>query len=673
MRHTEPMLLHAFDTSQLTEAQCGLLGRVLQALDPKALAGEHASASNSALLALTRARAGLAGNAADGQPQPDLLQRVIQSALACLRQAEGAFQHGGGHTLFQQAETLLTAADADLTTRLLANRRPFPPLPSAGQLAAGLDALFPSLVTAVQDWVVRLWAQPPADPMLQDTMYGELAVLLALQGRDEERLAIDLRSLLTRGSVRVQQIMDVLWPAPQRRVLTLLVQGARKLMNLEDLLPGSRQWGFVDHQPVGDSGAPQTVTDFAHWVGPLRSHALIVQFPVTAADILSAVVLGRRELSQALDQYAAGERLVELRIAEPWMIRTANGKSQRGTSTTPTAKQVHPLTKHQPHELLPAMRAVSLARRVDAPMTSAALCWSALESTGLKPKQAGLLAKACALQTLRQQIISLHPLLVMGARARLSQHQIKVEAARGQLKLHEHAVRDSSESVSPSALAAAEKHRQLATQAAAVLAREEAARLAAKENVKAWEDALRQHVPTPPQQEAYLLDIGCWLQILTPPRANDSAQLRAARDAVDSLSAFTGGHSATRLNLWRMRLADPSAFAQYVQHQQEVYEATLHWLYVTRNLAFHRGQFAGPADVTSAHAGRALVDMTLEFLGNWRVLEHAAGGAPLPATDVYEALATRYDKLISQLTASGATSHRLRVDHITGPDETWWI
>ncbi|MGK3094586.1 hypothetical protein ACG93S_32705 [Streptomyces sp. WAC01490] len=673
MRHTEPMLLHAFDTSQLTEAQCGFLGRVLHALDPKALAGEHSSASNSALLALTRARAGLAGNAADGQPQPDLLQRVIRSALACLRQAEGAFQHGGGHTLFQQAETLLTAADTDLTTRLLANRRPFPPLPSAGQLAAGLDALFPSLVTAVQDWVVQLWAQPPANPMLQDTMHGELAVLLALQGRDEERLAIDLRSLLTRGSVHVQMIMDVLWPAPQRRVLTLLVQGARKLMNLEDLLPGSRQWGLVDHQPVGDSGAPQTVTEFAHWVGPLRSHALIVQFPVTAADILSAVVLGRRELSQALDQYAAGERLVELRIAEPWMIRTANGTSQRGTSTTPTAKHVYPLTKHQPHELLPAMRAVSLARRVDAPMTSSALCWSALESTGLKPKQAGLLAKACALQTLRQQIISLHPLLVMGARARLSQHQIKVEAARGQLKLHEHAVHDSSESASPAALAAAEKHRQLAAQATAVLTREEAARLAAKETVKAWEDALGQHVPTPPQQEAYLLDIGCWLQTLTPPRANDSAQLRAARGAVDSLGAFTGGHSATRLNLWRMRLADPAALAQYVQHQQEVYEATLHWLYVTRNLAFHRGQFAGPADVTSAHAGRALVDMTLEFLGNWRVLEHAAGGAPLPATDVYEALATRYDKLISQLTASGTTSHRLRVDHITGPDETWWI
>ncbi|PNV30846.1 hypothetical protein C1708_33395 [Streptomyces sp. DH-12] len=667
------MLLHAFDASQLTESQCGLLGRVLHALDPQALAGEHASASNSALLALTRARAGLAGSAADGQPQPELLQRVIRSALACARQAEGAFQHGGGHTLFQQAETFLTAADTDLTAHLRTRRRPLAPLPSAGHLAAGLDALFPSLVTAVQDWVVRLWSQPPADYTLQDTMQGELAVLLALQGRDEERLAIDLQSLLMQGPVHVQQIMDVLWPAPQKRVLTLLVQGARKLMNLEDLLPGSRQWGLVDHQPVGDSSAPQTVTDFARWVGPLGSHALIVQFPVTAADILSSVVLGRRELSQALDQYAAGERLVELRIAEPWMIRTANGKSQRGTSTTPTAKHVYPLTKHQPHELLPAMRAVSLARRVDAPMTSAALSWSALESTGLTPKQAGPLAKACALQTLRQQIISLHPLLVMGARARLNQHQIRVQAARGQLKRHERAVHDSSQSDSAAALAAAAQHRQLASQAAAILAQEETAHLEAKQNVRAWEDALRQHVPTPPQQEDYLLDIGCWLQMLTPPRANDPAQLRAARDAVDSLSAFTGGHSATRLRLWRVRLADPSALAQYMQHQQEVYEATLHWLYVTRNLAFHRGQFSGPADVMSAHAGRALVDMTLEFLGNWRVLEHAAGNAPLPATEVYKTLATRYDQLISRLTTPGATSHQLRVDHITGPDETWWI
>jgi hypothetical protein len=196
---------------------------------------------------------------------------------------------------------------------------------------------------------------------------------------------------------------------------------------------------------------------------------------------------------------------------------------------------------------------------------------------------------------------------------------------------------------------------------------------ASEANIAASEGVLRQHVRTPPGQEDYLLDKDVWIDLLKPPNPSGPPNLLASRTAVAALTTLAGGYTAAHLKVWTARLADPTILAQHLATRQAVYETTFHWLYVTRNLAFHNGQFAAATDVLSAHAGQALVDLTLEFLGNWRTLEHALGRPAAPAPDVYVRLARRYDDLLSRLNQPGSTCHPLQVDHITGPDEHWWM
>jgi hypothetical protein len=108
-----------------------------------------------------------------------------------------------------------------------------------------------------------------------------------------------------------------------------------------------------------------------------------------------------------------------------------------------------------------------------------------------------------------------------------------------------------------------------------------------------------------------------------------------------------------------------------MQSQEEVFRALLYWLYATRNLSIHTGVFSGPADMQTAHAARGVVDMTLEFLGNWRANElsrHLAQTLPL---DIVRELASRRDDLDLHL-VSATNCHPLSVSNITGPDVDIW-
>jgi hypothetical protein len=285
-----------------------------------------------------------------------------------------------------------------------------------------------------------------------------------------------------------------------------------------------------------------------------------------------------------------------------------------------------------------------------------------------------LLAKACALQSLRLELVSLHTVVLSGARARLKARRITADMALRRVKGYEHAQGQAGAGTTPASVQAMLRNARLADQARQQADQKVAVYAAALREQQEHEGRLRAQVPvlSGRNQKEYLPDVAPWLDVLKPARPADPALLADARNALDSLARTAGGTVHDQLRLWQRRLSDPALLAGHLKNRAEVFTGTLHWLYATRNLAFHKGQFAGPADELSAHAGRAVVDMTLEFLGNWRSLEHTAGCSPAEAPAVYRELAARYTKLSNKLAAPQATCHPLRIDHLTGPQATWW-
>ncbi|GAA3033222.1 hypothetical protein [Actinokineospora globicatena] len=162
-----------------------------------------------------------------------------------------------------------------------------------------------------------------------------------------------------------------------------------------------------------------------------------------------------------------------------------------------------------------------------------------------------------------------------------------------------------------------------------------------------------------------------WLDLLLPARDDDTPELHAARHAVTTLSAFAGGLTEHTIDLWRHRLATPPLLATWLQDKQDTFHAQLDWLYTTRNITLHHGRFAGPVDLATAHAGRAIVDVTLEILGRWHSTQHARGQDLTPPEQILKLLAQRKDTLSTAL-AKATTCHPLSIQHLTGPDEVHW-
>ncbi|PWK82298.1 hypothetical protein C8D88_114169 [Lentzea atacamensis] len=580
-QYLDARLRQAFDDAGLDRGQRALLQGVLRALDPDAHIGEHVAGLNSAFLAVTRAQTALDSHATEDQPRWNLLRRIITTSLACMDAAAPAYDHGGAKELAEARQTLL-----DVDAAIAADGQKLDPQVTA-TAAKKLDPR--ALEAAVKEWITPLWNG--VELPLRARMIAEVAVVVAVHGRDGRQLRADLLRWLKKPD---SGLGDVFWPPPRRHVVALVVRGARVLRHLDVLLPQARQ------EPLHRNRLPKD--DFLK--DAVDGSSVLVRLPVSAADVHTAALLGRRILGEVLDQYAAGERLTVLDIAPLWQVSGPTGRVSRGTEHQRTVGNAYPLTAYWPAELRSAMRVANLARQVSAntaPMAGAGLAWSALEATGLDPSKIAWLAKACALQMLRQHLISLH--------------------------------------------------------------------VVTTNHDKQLRRPLDAHVPTTGVKH-HLKSVDAWLEVLIRHnRPNE--QLKAAQEAVTALAANEGGLVQDLVELWRMRLADSTALAGWLAEQEDTVAAVLEWLYVTRNLAFHAGRFATPADELTAHAGQAVADLTLEFLGNWRTVERLRGEPETSAVEIYRRLAQRKDQLEARLKRAGSV-RRLSVEDISGPDEKWW-
>ncbi|MFJ5992686.1 hypothetical protein [Lentzea sp. NPDC092896] len=576
-QYLDDRLRQAFDDAGLDREQRALLQGVLRALDPDAHLGEHVAGLNSAVLAVTRARTALESHAAEDQPRWNLLRRIITTSLACMDAARPAYVHGGATKLAEARKVL-----KDVDAAIVADGQRLDPQVTAAA-AAKLDP--EALEKAAKEWIAPLWNGVGLP--LRTRMIAEIAVVVAMHGRDGRQLRTDLLRWLKKPG----DLAEVLWPREQRHVVAFVVRGARVLRHLDELLPDVRQ------EPLHRNRLPKD--DFLK--DAVTGSSVLVRVPVEAADVHTAARRGRRILSEVLDQYAAGERLTELTIAPVWQVSAPGGRVTRGTEHQRTVGNAYPLTAYWPAELRSAMRVANLARQVDAPMASAGLAWSALEATGLDPSKIAWLAKACALQMLRQHLVSLHVVV--------TNHDTELRKP------------------------------------------------------------LDEHVPTTGVKH-HLKSVDAWLEVLIVHNRPDE-RLDAAQKAITALAESEGGLVQDLAELWRARLADSKVLAGWLREQEDTAAALLEWLYVTRNLAFHAGRFASPADTLTAHGGQAVADLTLEFLGNWRTVERQRSRQETSAVEIYRRLAQRQDQLVARLKRAGSV-RRLSVEDISGPDEKWW-
>ena len=343
------------------------------------------------------------------------------------------------------------------------------------------------------------------------------------------------------------------------------------------------------------------------WSRDQAGGQVLLTFSVRARDLGGAALLGRRHASESLDQYVAGQRTAEIRLRpETLAYNPASNRTLRLAVPALGTRPVRPLTRSWPPALRESLRTAHIARVIEAPATAAGLCWAALEALDVKPESIDKLARALSLQAARQQVVDLHQRTRTAVSAEVTAaraaHRDAQAMADGLEAAARRATRDPAAALAPKAAAARAAELDRRATLEEVLKAE--AHLAA---LDAW---------TGVGDDGLLRKADRWLDAFAPP-ADAEPALRTAAEALAALIGFLSGETAVRLRCWHAMLTDPTCLADGSRRPRRRFKRSLDWLYVIRNTALHDGRFVSATDILDVHAGRALVDLTLEFLGNW--------------------------------------------------------
>ncbi|MFF0036049.1 hypothetical protein ACFYRG_07465 [Streptomyces mirabilis] len=398
------------------------------------------------------------------------------------------------------------------------------------------------------------------------------------------------------------------------------------------------------------------------WSGDQAGGHTLLTFTVRARDLGAAALQGRRLASESLDQYVAGQRVAEIRLRPETLAHDPHSRRTLKVAVpvlgTGTAR---PLTTNWPPTLRESLRTAHVARVTEAPTTAAGLCWAALEALDVKSPDTGTLGRALSLQATRQQVIDLHQRTRTAAAAQASAARTAHRAAQR-----------AADQLEAAASAAQQHHAAvLAEKATAARATELRLRAVLERALEAQSHHAVVDMWTSVGDDGLLRDPNRWLDAFAPPPDAEPA-LRVAADALAALTGHIGGETANRLRTWRARLADPDSFADWIDETAARFKKNLDWLYALRNTALHDGRFVSATDLLDVHAGRALVDLTLEFMGNW--YRHEVNAEPeqvgLTAVGAIAHLADRQQALVTALRSGTPT--RWNVTRLTSPTSSGW-
>nr|WP_157527374.1 hypothetical protein [Kibdelosporangium sp. MJ126-NF4]CEL14450.1 hypothetical protein [Kibdelosporangium sp. MJ126-NF4] len=528
-----------------TGNQTYLVQRVLRGISKASLFSQHVSSTGGMSADLPRVQAVLTSFASTGQPSRGLLRGLCDGTAATVHRVIDRWgQHPVLVDLHQVLhDTALSIAD------------PAKPLDQQKVLtsatAATVAARLPEVHSLVETALAEVWTSSRAVTVAYvDALADELTCLTATADRDPVELTDDLtRALRTHGSLDTDAFWRLLLPDPVAYRVAVVVQGAAELTRLDTLHPTAVSAPLRQAERLGPRMAA-----FAQRV-PAKGVACLVACEVQAVDARSADRVARREVSELLDQYMAGHRLVELRLgadAFVFPVGGVEGGAGRHLEThPPTVQRAAPLVSQWPPALRNGLRMAHVARTTDAPLPAAALAWAALEACGLSKRED--IAAALALQAMRQQIVEAHKQLRQGV-ATLPR-DVRAHAIDLLNRVDRHADGD------------------------------EFARLRA---------------------------VNRWVELLLP-----TGSATGPRKALAALVEHVPPLAAQQVRDWSARLADPGACADWLEDRRQRIETLLHALNTTRNTALHTGQFRAFGDVILGVGGSLVVDFILEILGNW--------------------------------------------------------
>ncbi|MEW2594027.1 hypothetical protein AB0893_26815 [Micromonospora aurantiaca] len=468
-------------------------------------------------------------------------------------------------------------------------------------------------------------------------------------------------------------------PDLQNFNVACIVCGTYSLSTLESLLPSAQQCDMRESPQYklrgwGD-GSPKLYR-FAEAAREEQARrtkrpACLVSLTVRARDRGTAVQIGRREISELLDQYVAGHRVADLRLTSTSLGGRVGSKKVASFQAVGASVAIaYPLTKAWPAQLREALRMSHLAATTDAPMSRVSLAWTAMEACGVKVGNQGnvvALAEAMALQSLRQQIVESYHNMRQAAAALLA---VAAEDAAVAASCERQAVSAAQRVRLDSPHRTRLEDRAKAAAGAAQVADQRLESL--RRDFKELLAELHAYVATDARD--HLIDVNQWLDILQPSRAQDCADLRRARAALTTLGGRVRGIAAAELAQWCDRLASPSRCADLLDEWTDRYHRNLDWLYAVRNMSVHSGAFMVPGDLATAHSAVALADFLLEFLGNWYEVARRTGRADREAMStrqVIECLADRKRKIALAMRTQ-PDSFPLNLSYLTSPTSDGW-
>ena len=659
-----------YDRAGLTRQRRAFIEGLLRSLEAGTYLSEHVAGASSAVLALTRAHDALDGHINVNQPQIRLTRTVLSQALSDVASGVAAYSTtpvgGAWITGVQQ-----------ILARVSASMAGAPSSTEKQQLTNQIGSFVKPAVRAIRSLFEAVWNGINLPTEIIARIRDEVSVLVVLEGRDGLLLREDLLRLFRHGVADSDAVADVLWPTHKKYRVALVLSGAQVLDGLDRLLPGAQQWPLVGANLR--LGIPSWEVE--RLVEPMLADAaskMLILLQTFASDAYTAIAQARRDVAETLDQYTAGQRLLELTIGPRSVAITPNDVPLMPNPGIGGTKIARPLTSHWPTPLRSALRMANLADRMDAPVASTMLAWSAIESMGVKSGDFELIAKACALHSLRQIILSVYQSVTDSAIARLRFSERRIVKRRGALAAFETSHAEAvARGASPEAAEAAVRLESSAAQARAQLVEAESDRAQLEQDLMPSIEIVRQNLldggdqKNPLMLNVWRLPLNDFLDSILPLDAMASDDLRQTQEAVATLAREAGGLAEELLETWRDRLASPLALADWLNYQESMFHGQLAWMYASRNLAIHAGQFSIPADVLSAQSGRGIVDMVLEFLGHWYQDQRARGVPESEARAVLKDLAARKNTLENHL-RNATSCHPLNIFTITAPNSDCW-
>ena len=649
----DPELLGQLRSAGALREQTYLLQRVIRSIEPATLLSQHAATVAGLAAELPRTHAALLSYSVLGQPKGRLLKALCLNAAAAVTRAASATAH--------QPLVHFTHALAEIVDSVGHHQDEKQGRIEAAAFAARLETLIAELPKLLWMLFLDSWhaeATSPARWARLDQISDEVACLVAATDRDPDTLQQELTHTLAKHGADPAAIWQTLNPDRVRHHVACVVHGAGELSGLSALDPTARQWSTGKPEKLGWGPARDRLRQFLTTV-PSSSTTCVVAVDVEAVDKASAARLARRRVTELLDQYVAGHRLLTISL-DPRMLVTRAG-TVRSDELTPRRSTVHrayPLVQRWPRGLREGLRMAHLARTTDSPLTAAALSWAALEACGVNEK-ASQLAGVLALQALRQQVVETHQLLHQSATAADKHARSRVGTTHRRVV----SLRKAVDRCAPDH----PEHTRLRTALAAAEARHDEARhrhadlsatLHEPLGVVARYATLDDH--------KYLLDVNRWVDVLLPARDGDVPELLAARAAVCDLLPHVAPLAARQVTDWQGRLASAGGCARWLVVTQERMRSLLDALYSARNLALHSGVFQATGDVVLGLGGLMVVDFTLEVLGNW--YRNATGpDADASPVEVVRELASRQEHLCGRLRDARGAAHPLNVEWLTSP------